>query len=203
MACTICVYFGNAFNHTQLVNQAIFYKAANFTTTSYFGGESVHQNRTCRQVYCLYYGLVNIVRQTTTYTSNLFTYFRGHILGVNAKFKFKYGFAIAFENCRRKCFNTSNLADTVLDRFSNECFHFLRGSTVISYTHTYQGQVYVRCQVYTNIWIAADTEYYQHQNKHGSKYGSTYKCTNHVYFPALSSFSTLSTLILLPSRSLF
>ena len=197
MACTVSINFRNAFNHTKLVYQVIFYKATNFTTASRCRGKGVHQNRTRRQVNRLYYRLVNTVRQTTTHASNFFAYFRSHILGVNAKFKFQYGFSITFKYGGRKCFNTSYLADTVFHRFGDECFHFLRGSTIISNAHTNQRQVNVRGEVNANIWIAADTEYYQHQNKHGSKYGSAYKSTNHVYFPALS------TLILLPSRSLF
>ena len=68
----------------------------------------------------------------------------------------------SFKYSGRKCFDTSNLADTVFYGFSDKCFHFLRGSTIIGNAHTNQRQVNVRCEVNANIRIATDTEYYQH-----------------------------------------
>ena len=187
---------GNALHHLQLILDIILHNAADFTTAARRRSKGIGHNRAGVDVNCLRYRLVDIIRQSLAHTGNLFTHLTGLHLRVYTDIKFQNSFTVAFQHSGRQRLDTGNLADAVLNRLSNQSFHFLRRSTAVGNTHADNRQINVRIQIDTDFRIAADTEYYQQQNKHGSKDRPLDKCSNHRYLPAF--FKS----ILLPSRSL-
>ena len=187
---------GNTLHHLQLILDIILHYTADFTTTARGRSKGIGHNCAGVNVNGLRYRLVDIIRQSLAHTGNLFTHLTGLHLRVYTDIKFQNRFTVAFQHSGRQRLDTGNLADAVLNRLGNQRFHFLRRSTAVGNTHADNRQVDVRIQIDADFRIAADTEHYQQQNKHGSKDRPLDKCSNHRYLPAF--FKS----ILLPSRSL-
>ena len=187
---------GNTLHHLQLILDVILYNATDFTTAARGRSKGISYNRARVKVNRLRYRLINIIRQSLAHTGNLFTHLTGLHLRVDTYIKFQNRFTVAFKHSGRQRLDTGNLAYAVLNRLGNQRFHFLRRCTAVGNTHADNRQINVRIQINADFRIAADTEHYQQQNKHGGKDRPLDKCSNHRYLPAF--FKS----ILLPSRSL-